>query len=243
MPWASSLAASDSSCMMGLLQQRLEAAAWDGDGLVAFGTGRDHADIELGCAAQELEVVAGAGRQVGFARDAFGRALPAGHGFVNRLEPVPSGGGGRNGVGRLAGISRTIQAVAYADRDVLERIEHIELGDDERLEAVEQRGVAEQRGVEPADAAGPPGDAAELVAALAQLVRLRALDLGGKGAAADPSAIGLAHAHGGGDAGGGKAGADAGPAGGGAGGGDERIGSVVNVQQRALRAFEQYGFA
>src|SRR6185312_13959325 len=91
----------------------------------------------------------------------------------------------------------------------------------------------------PAHATGTPSDAAELVAALAQLVGHRAGGLGGERTAADAGAVGLAHANGGGESGRGQAGADAGAAGGGAAGGDERVGAVINVKQRALRTLEQ----
>ena len=99
--------------------------------------------------------------------------------------------------------------------------------------------VAEGDRVEPAAAARAAGDRAVFVAAVAQVLAELVVELGGKRPAADARRIGLHHAddvvdvphrHAGAA---GDADARAVAA------GDERIRAVVDVEQRALRAFEQ----
>ena len=107
------------------------------------------------------------------------------------------------------------------------------------VHAAELDRLADQHGVEPAAAARPAGDGAELVAALAQPLADRVDELGRERAGADARRVGLGDAEHEADA----VGADAGP-----GGrrrrhrvrrGDERVGAVVDVEHGALRALEQ----
>ena len=96
-----------------------------------------------------------------------------------------------------------------------------------------------QHRVEPAAAALAPGHRAELVPALAEPLAVGVVQLGRERARADPGGVGLD------DAEHEPGGARAEPAAAGDGAadgvraGDERIGAVIDVEQHALRAFEQ----
>src|SRR5207302_10580670 len=96
----------------------------------------------------------------------------------------------------------------------------------------------EADGVEPADAPRPPGGRAVLVAALADAVRQVVEELGGEEAGADARGVGLDDADDDLDGARADAGADAGAAGDGMRRGDERIGTVIEVEHRPLRALE-----
>ena len=100
------------------------------------------------------------------------------------------------------------------------------------------RRVARGHGIKPTAAARPAGGGAELAAhAVQQVGNLRVL--GRQRPFADAGGVGLHHAHHAIHAMRRHARAGAGAAGGGVRGGDERIGAVVDVEERALRAFEQ----
>src|SRR5581483_563571 len=73
-----------------------------------------------------------------------------------------------------------VDFVAGGDGDFVEFVEDIELGDAEPLGAIDHVGVAEEREVEPAGAAGASGDGAEFVAALADGIAERVVELGGE---------------------------------------------------------------
>ena len=117
--------------------------------------------------------------------------------------------------------------------------EDVELRQRERGEAVHPRGVAQRDEVEPAAAALASGRRPVLAAELAHPLLVGALDLGRERALADARHVGLrdaddlvdprrpdADARG-------RGGRDR------VGRGDERIGAVVEVEQRPLRALEQ----
>ena len=104
------------------------------------------------------------------------------------------------------------QPVAHADRDALEFVEHVELGDHQAVEAVDRGRIAQQRGIEPAAAARPPGDGAKLVAALADLVAFGAQGFGGKRPPAHARDVGFGYSDYAGDPRGRHAGSGAGAA-------------------------------
>ena len=118
--------------------------------------------------------------------------------------------------------------------------EDVELRDREAGEAVESHRVAERHEVEPAAAPGAASGGTELAARLAQAVAHLVVELRGEGAGAYPRDVGLGDAPGLVDVLRPHPRADAGRAGDGVGRGDERIGAVVDVEQRALGAFEQH---
>jgi hypothetical protein len=92
------------------------------------------------------------------------RSLPAGEILIDALDFfVAAGGLGGSFVRLLA-----VDFVAHADWNLRQFVEHIELGDHQPGDAVDHAGVAQERQVEPAGAAGTSGDRAIFVAALAQ---------------------------------------------------------------------------
>ena len=79
---------------------------------------------------------------------------------------------GGDDVGDLA-----VDLVGGADGDLVALVEDVHLGDDEPLGGVDHVGVAEQRDIEPAAAAGTAGDGAVLLAARAEQFGGVAVDL------------------------------------------------------------------
>src|SRR5436305_14735840 len=83
--------------------------------------------------------------------------------------------------------------VADADRDLVELVEHVQLRQRDRVEAVEHGRGAEDGEVEPAGAARAAGDRTELVAARAEVLAVRVVELRRKRAAADARRVSLGH--------------------------------------------------
>ena len=132
-----------------------------------------------------------------------------------------------------------IEGVADADLQLFEAVEHVQLGQRHAGDARNRDGLADEHRVEPAAAALAPRYRAEFMAALPQLFAVGIVLFGGEGAAADAGRIRLDDAEHISDrirphaaAGRGLAGDDVGRR-------DERIGAVVDIEQHALRAFEQ----
>src|SRR3954453_24155429 len=94
---------------------------------------------------------------------ATGRFAPAVHALVDRLDGCLVGR-----VGREMGESLAPQPIAGADPDLVQTVEHVELGEGDSGDARARAGLADQNGVEPAAAALAAGDRAELAAALAE---------------------------------------------------------------------------
>ena len=136
-----------------------------------------------------------------------------------------------------------IEFVAGAELELGQAIEHVELGDAQTGQAVDLGRAFEQRRIEPATTAAAPGghaffrtDGGHVPARCALLLPFQ---LGRERAATDTGAIGLgdaqhvmqeARAH---------ASARSGVARHTVAGGHKRIGAVIDVEQRALRALEQ----
>src|SRR6185503_9044036 len=118
-------------------------------------------------------------RQVGPGAGAARALAPAREAFVDGLERGLLGGAGREMLDALA-----LQLVADADRELREAVEHVELGERDAVDAADAHRLAHHRGVEPAAAALPPRDGAELVPARAELIADRVGLLGGEGAVA-----------------------------------------------------------
>ena len=93
--------------------------------------------------------------------------------LVDRRHPGLERGRRRQVVEALA-----VELVADADLQLLEAVEHVELGQRDAVDAARRAGLAHQRRVEPAAAALAPGDGAELVAALAEALADRVVELG-----------------------------------------------------------------
>ncbi len=138
-------------------------------------------------------------------------------------------------------IGEDVAAVAIADADVhgLARVEHIELGQRDAVEAVDARRIPQCHRVHPAAPPRPTRHGAELVPPHAEQIGGRAVQLGRKRPASDPRAVGLRDAEHAVDLGGRHARARARAAGGRARGRDEGIGAVIEVQHGALGALEE----
>ena len=201
----------------------------------AFRPGRDDRHGHAGDLFEQRDVALRFARQVLVARDAGGRR---GSSRAASRRPART----RRAASRSAGHSLTRRcraAVAGAHADLVEPVEHVELGQRQRVEAVDARGVAHRHGVVPAAAARPAGRRRRTPGrSRAAACRARPCSSVGSGpsptrvvyAFATPSTPSIArgpHA---------EAGADA---------ADRRvrrrhvrIGAVIDVEQRALRALE-----
>ena len=161
---------------------------------------------------------------------------PAGEELVDRLGVVEAGLRHRHLVDPLA-----VDVVRDAHRDLVPAGQHVELGEHEVGDAVDACGVAGDRGVVPAAASGAAGRGAELGAVLAQLLAVVVEQLGRERALADAGGVRLDDADDAGDLGRRDARAGAGAAGRRRRRGHERVGAVVDVEQRRLAGLEQHG--
>src|SRR5205085_2536214 len=107
------------------------------DRLAALGAGRDQPDGDADLRGDELDVVARRCRQLLKLRDALGRTAPAGQSLVDGLDLAQLLRDGREGLARCP-----VATVADADLDLVERVEDVELGQGDRVEAVDVGGVA-----------------------------------------------------------------------------------------------------
>ena len=208
------------------------------DRLVPVGAQGDDGDRHLHQFGQETQVGHGLGRQFFELAALLGGAFPAGQGFKDRLAAGEVLGAAGEMLDALA-----IEFVGNTHLDLVELIEHVELGDRQAIEAVHLHRITANHTVKPAATAAPARGGAVFTAPVAEVVVEAALQLGGEGALAHPGGVGLGHADHPVDQGGADAGADAGPAGDRVGGGDVGVGAVVEVEQGALGALKQDVFA
>ena len=125
----------------------------------------------------------------------------------------------------------------------LQRIEHVELRQRDRVEAVDAHRVAPDDRVEPPAAPRPPGGGPVLVTARLEQVGERSRELGGERPAAHARRIRLGHADHAVDLGGRYAGPGGRATGGRGRRGDVGIGPVVDVEHGGLRALEHHAVA
>src|SRR5262249_54894571 len=144
------------------------------------------------------------------------------------------GGAGREVLEHLAAV-----AVGGADLDLVEAVEDVELGEGDPGNAGDLDRLPHHDGVEPAAATLAPGDDAELAAALAQALADRIGELGREGAAADPRRVRLGDAEHVSDGAGTDARARCRLARHRVRRCDIRVGAVVDVEHRSLRALEK----
>src|SRR5512145_117043 len=163
------------------------------------------------------------------------RALhPARKLLVARVAAFQLFGADRQNLGKVA-----LELVADADLYRVDPVEYVELGDAQAGDAVQLDRALERRSVEPAGAPRPAGGGAEFLSALAQVLPDVVRELGRERPAADARRIRLCNADHivqvvRADARAGRRGAgDAVRR------GDERVRAVVDVEERALRAFEE----
>ena len=163
---------------------------------------------------------------------------PALDGLVDRLDL---------GLGfwRSAASDRALRrrGIADADLDLLEPVEHVELGQGDAVDAGDLDRLAHHHRVEPAAAALAPGDDAELLALCAQRLADLVCELGRERAAADARRIGLGDAEHVADRAGPIPEPDAAWPAIVLRRGDVGIGAVIDVEHDALRALEKDALA
>ena len=125
------------------------------------------------------------------------------------------------------------------DRDLVELIENVELGDRQAIETVHFNGVTTDHAVEPTATATTARRGAELAAAVAEVIVKAALQFGGEGAFADAGCIGLGHTDDSVDQGRTHPCTDAGASADRVRGGDVGVGAVVKIEEGALCPLEQ----
>ena len=178
-----------------------------------------------------------------------GRQLVEGAGLGDVLPPAGEVLVDRHGVVEVGLVDRhlvvayAVDVVGHADRHLLEPGEHVELGEHEVGDAVDPSGVAGDHGVVPAAAARPAGRGAVLRADLAQVLTGVVVQLGRERPLADAGRVGLHDPDHPVEPGRRDARAGAGAAGGRRGRRHERVGAVVDVEQRGLAGLEQHRLA
>jgi len=135
------------------------------------------------------------------------------------------------------------QPVARADFDFLETVEHVELGQGNPVDTAGDDGLAHQHRVEPAAAPLAPGDCAEFRAGLADPFADFIVQFRREGPIADPRRVGLGNAEHEADVARATARTRGRLSRHCVGRGDIRIGAVIDIEQRALRPFEQHAAA
>ena len=117
------------------------------------------------------------------------RLRPAFQRLVDRLHARLRVAARRQVVDALA-----VEPVADADLELVEAVEHVELGQRDAVDAADLDGLAHQHGVEPAAAPLAPRDGAELVPALAEPLADLVVELGRERPGADARRVGLGDA-------------------------------------------------
>src|SRR5579875_987744 len=206
----------------------------EADELLAAGTHADQLDGHADLLRQEGDVLArrrGQVRQRGCARQV---GAPARQLLVDRRHLVQ-----HRLVVRRVGVPLASGLVGHAHLDRVEGVEDVELGEGDLRQRIEAHGLAEHDAVEPAAASAPAGVGAVLVTALDQHVADGVQALGGKRAGPHPGDIRLGNADHLVDLARPDARPGARPTGHGVRGRDERVGAVVEIEERGLGALEQ----
>src|SRR5438034_124165 len=208
------------------------------DRLLTLGAGGDEAEGHADQLLQALEVAPRLRRQVGLVLGAAGRRAPA-------LDLLVEGFSLGDDVLVLGELREDVAAVAVAHADLhrLALVEYVELGQRDRVQAVDARGVTPDDRVEPATASRPPRRGAVLVAARADRLGERARHLGRKRPRAHARRVGLRDAEHAVQTRGRDPRAGRRATGGRGRRGDVRVRAVVDVEHRGLRALEEHAVA
>ena len=157
--------------------------------MISRGAGGNHGDLNSNLIGEKSQIVPRflwERRQV---TQAKGWLLPAGHQLVANLHPLQNFDFSGEVRERLA-----IDFVFDTDRDLLQVIENIELGDDQRAQAVHPRAVTRRWDIEPPAASRSPRHRAIFAAAFADFLSLGPRRFRGKGSAAHARRVGLGDA-------------------------------------------------
>ena len=180
------------------------------------------------------DVLDGGGRQVGPGPRAAGAVRPALHDLVDGLHLGLADGGRRQVVDHL-----TVEAIADTHLDLVETVEHVELGQRDAADAVDLHRLAHHHRVEPAAAAGPAGHRSEFLAPLAEGPADLVVELRREGSAADAGRVRLGDAENVVEHTRSQTGPSRRLSGDGGRRRHERIGAVIDVEHGALGALEQ----
>ncbi len=156
--------------------------------LFALGAHRNELDAHAHELAQAAQIEARGLGQVVPGADVAGGLVPARPRLVHRFALTVD-----RGI-RHVRENAVAPAVADADLDLLEGVEHVELGDREAGEAVEPRGVAQGNGIKPAAATLTTSRRAVFLADVAQALTHLVGELNRERTSADRSGVGLDHA-------------------------------------------------
>ena len=204
----------------------------------AFRADAHHADGRPDQLFQALDVLLGIGGQSLEGTDMGYIFLPAGEGFVNRLDIR------KNTHVRLEGLNRLAMAfVPGADLDLIQAAEHIQKRQGDGRHPAQIARIAHRHRVKPAAAAGPARGGAIFIAAFANVLPDVVVLFRGEWSAADARRIGLHNAH--------EIAADlrrhpgsrVQAQGRTRRAGDIREGAVVDIQQYRMCAFKENAFA
>src|SRR6266849_4911013 len=141
---------------------------WHQNRLLTIGARGNHSHPRSSFLFDERQVFAGDFRQCFDRPNGRGMAGPARHVAVDAFDLFIAACLSRYFVCFLA-----VHLIPYANRNLRQVVEHIQLSNHQPGDAVNHASVAEQRQIKPARAAGTSGDGAEFVAALAQVFSLR----------------------------------------------------------------------
>src|SRR5436305_7973939 len=203
-----------------------------------FGTGREQSHRTVHQFLDSAYLFYRLRRQFGPRTSARRLTFPPFYGLVNRLDPCLRAGAG----GKVLDFT-AVETVADAHLDLVEAVQNIELGERQPIDSAGTRGLAAQPRIEPAAATWPPGHRAEFAPSLAKAASNLVVLFGGERPLAHPRRVGLADAEHIIDRAGPHPAAGRGLPRHRVRRGHERIGAVVDIEQRALRALEKDALA
>ena len=176
------------------------------DGLVSAGTEGDDGDRNFHEIRKKAQIGHGCLGQILELATVLRRALPARQGLEDWMATGEVVGAAGEVIDPFA-----IQFVGHADLNLIEFIQHIQLGDGEAIEAVHLNGVATDHPVESSRASpAPAGGGSEFTAALRQLIVEAPAQFGRERPLTDAGGVGLGHTDDPVDQGGSHSGTDAG---------------------------------
>src|SRR5262249_42878437 len=144
------------------------------DRVLALGAGAEQRHRAADQLLDAAHILDAGRRQLGEGAGAARALAPALESLPHRRELALRAHGEGEALDALA-----VELVADAGLDLLEAVQHVELGERDAVDAVQLHGLAHQHRIEPAAAAAPAGVDAVLVAAVAQQLADAVLELGG----------------------------------------------------------------
>src|SRR5580704_9515041 len=166
------------------LQPAREDCSLGNNGGIALRPRRNHPDFDLEEVGDKAEIFDGGFGQLACVFDAVGRLAPTWERLVLRLDALKLFGQRGHFIDRLAFIG-----VTGADLNFALRVEDVELGDHQRIDAVDHLRVAQHGEVKPAATARASGDSAKFLSAFANRLRVEIGHFGWKWAATNARCV------------------------------------------------------